>query len=137
MFVNFPSGPADAGLEAVGRLPARIDDALAQSLNLPLVDRQVLCLYGGKRELNAYLAHIVVPALSFFQCGIFYGFPFNTRDGPYRAVLGRTFLRDMILVYDGGTGTVRIARQPSAAKSPHTDAAPQQAEGGPERIVQR
>ena len=90
-----------------------IDDALAQSLNLPLVDRQVLCLYGGKRELNAYLAHIVVPALSLFQHGIFYGLSFDEIDRPYRAVIGRTFLRDMMLVYDGRTGSVRITRQPS------------------------
>ena len=90
-----------------------IDDDLAQSLDLPLVDRRMFCLLNGKRELNAYLAHIVVPALSLFQHGIFYGLSFDEIDRPYRAVIGRTFLRDMMLVYDGRTGSVRITRQPS------------------------
>ncbi len=90
-----------------------IDDDLSRSLDLPLVDRRVFCMLNGKRECNAYLAHMVVPALSLFQHGIFYGLCFAEIDQPYQAVLGRTFLRDMMLVYDGRTGCVRIARQPS------------------------
>ncbi len=89
-----------------------IDDDLAQSLDLPLVDRRVFCLLTGKYELNGFLAHIVIPALSFFQHGIFYGFP-NDSHELYQAVLGRTFLQHMMLDYDGRTGSVRIARQPS------------------------
>ena len=90
-----------------------IDEDIAQSLGLPLVDRRVFYLLNGKRELNAYLAHMVVPALSWFQHGIFYGLCFAEMDRDYGAVLGRTFLRDMMLVYDGRTGSVRIARQSS------------------------
>ncbi len=90
-----------------------IDDDLAQSLDLPLVDRRVFCMLNGKRECNAYLAHIVVPALSLFQHGIFYGLTLDEIERPYLAVIGRTFLQDMTLIYDGPTGSVRITRQPS------------------------
>ncbi len=74
----------------------------------------------GKYELNGFLAHIVIPALSFFQHGIFYGLTFDEIERPYLAVIGRTFLQDMTLIYDGPTGSVRIARQPSG-----NDVAPQ------------
>ncbi len=87
-----------------------IDDALAQSLNLPLVDRQMSSGIGGKHELNVYLAHIVVPALSFFQYGIFHGVSLTEGEQPHRALIGRTFLQGMMLIYDGRTGSVQIAR---------------------------
>ena len=94
-----------------------IDDEIARSLDLPLVDRRSFYMLNGKCECNAYLAHIVVPALSLFQHGILYGSPLDEIDRPYRAVIGRTFLRDMVLVYDGPTGSVRIARQPVAKQT--------------------
>ena len=56
---------------------------------------------------------MIVPSLSLFQHGIFYGLEFAEFDRTYRAVIGRTFLRDMMLVYDGLTGSVRITWQPS------------------------
>jgi len=103
-----------------------IDDDLARSLGLPLVDRRLFYMLNGKRECNAYLAHIVVPALSLFQHGIFYGLTLDEIERPYLAVIGRTFLRDMVLIYDGPTGSVRIARQPRG-----NGAAPQRRVGAP------
>ena len=97
-----------------------IDDALAQSLGLPLVDRHMFWGINGECELNVYLAHIVVPALSFFQHGVFFGCSIVQISGVHRAVLGRTLLQNMMLIYDGRTGSVRITRQPSG-----NDAAPQ------------
>ena len=87
-----------------------IDDALAQALKLPLVDRQTLSGVAGKHEFNVYLAHIVVPALSFFQYGIFHGVSLTEGEQPHRALIGRSFLQDMMLIYDGRTGSVQIAR---------------------------
>ena len=104
-----------------GAIFSCIDDDLAQSLGLPLVDRRVFSMLNGVRECNAYLAHIVVPALSLFQHGILYGLTFDEIDRPYLAVIGRTFLRDMVLVYDGPTGSVRIMKQPELSE-PASDA---------------
>ncbi len=103
-----------------------IDEDLAQSLDLPLVDRQTMISLSGQCEVNLYLAHVTIPAMSFFQRGIFYGCSVNEAAWHHRAVLGRTFLRDMVLIYDGPTGSVRIARQPSG-----NDATPQHGVGGP------
>ena len=90
-----------------------IDDDLARSLDLPLVDRQTMISLSGPSELNFYLAHVTIPAMSFFQRGIFHGCSINEAAWHYRVVIGRTFLRDMTLIYDGPTGSVRITRQPS------------------------
>ena len=120
-----------------GAISSCIDDDLAQSLGLPLVNRQTMISLSGQSDVNLYLAHVPIPALSFFQRGVFYGCSINKATWNYRAVLGRTFLRDMTLIYDGPTGSVRIARQPSAAKSPHADATPQQDEAGPEDVTRR
>ncbi len=87
-----------------------IDDALARSLKLPLVDRQTISGVGGKHELNVYLAHIVAPVLGWFQYGLFHGVSLTEGEQPHRALIGRTFLQGMMLIYDGRTGRVQIAR---------------------------
>ncbi len=107
-----------------------IDNKLARSLGLPLVDHREFLSLTGEGGLNAYLAHIAIPSLSFFQHGIFFGVPLFKRPPYFRAVLGRTLLRDMVLVYDGPTGSVRIARKTSG-----NGAAPQQAKGGRETVL--
>ena len=96
-----------------GAVLSCIDESLAQSLGLPLVDRQMILMLNGEHEANVYLAHIVIPALSFFQRGLFWGCSIAKGGRSHRAVIGRTLLRDMMLVYDGRTGSVRIIRQPS------------------------
>ena len=93
-----------------GAMYSFIDVGVAQSLNLPLVDSRIFCLLTGKYELNGFLAHVVIPALSFFQHGIFYGFP-NDNHELYQAILGRTFLQHMMLNYDGRTGSVQITKE--------------------------
>lgn len=87
-----------------------IDNSLAQSLNLPLVDRQKVSGVGGKHECNVYLAHLVAPALAWFQWGLFHGVSLTEGDQVHQALIGRTFLQNMMLVYDGRTGRVQIAR---------------------------
>ena len=93
-----------------GAMYSFIDGCVAQSLNLPLVDRRIFCLLTGKYELNGFVEHVVIPALSFFQHGIFYGFP-NDNHELYQAILGRTFLQHMMLNYDGRTGSVQITKE--------------------------
>ena len=43
----------------------------------------------------------MVPALSFFQYGIFHGVSLTEGEQPHRALIGRSFLQDMMLIYDG------------------------------------
>ena len=93
-----------------GAIMSCIDDSLAQRLDLPLVDRQNVSGVGGKHECNVYLAHIVAPTLAWFQWGLFYGVNLTEGDQAHQALIGRTFLQGMMMVYDGRTGSVQIAR---------------------------
>ena len=93
-----------------GAIMSCIDDALAQKLGLPLVDRQNVSGVGGTHECNVYLAHIVAPTLAWFQWGLFYGVNLTEGGQAHQALIGRTFLQGMMMIYDGRTGSVQIAR---------------------------
>jgi predicted aspartyl protease len=93
-----------------GSTESCIDDALAQELNLPLVDRAHVAGVGGAHEVSVYLAQVHVPRLNFTVYGRFAGVHLRVGGQLHRAILGRTFLRSMILIYDGRDGSVRITR---------------------------
>ena len=64
-----------------------IDDELAKSLALPLVDRQQVSGIGGKHECNVYLAHIVAPTLAWFNINTIVDMP-HRRGRPRRLSAG-------------------------------------------------
>jgi hypothetical protein len=64
----------------------------------------------GKQECNVYLAHLIAPVMAWFQWGLFYGVSLIEGGQVHQALIGRTFLQSMMLVYDGRTGRVQIAR---------------------------
>jgi predicted aspartyl protease len=86
-----------------------IDEDLAQQLQLPLIDRQHGSGIGGTESFNVYLGHIRIAALGFIQYGRFMGVRLAAGQQPHRALLGRTLLQGMLLVYDGRDGSVRLA----------------------------
>ena len=102
-----PSIPA---LIDTGAGESCIDDGLARQLGLPLVDRAKLSGAGGAHELNVYLGHIHSPQLMWTQWGRFAGVRLGEGGQPHRALIGRAFLATMLMVYDGRTGTTRLAR---------------------------
>lgn len=87
-----------------------IDEVLARELDLPVVDRKRLSGAGGAMEVDFYLAHIVVPGLDFTQWGRFAAVRLSAGAARHQALIGRNFLRQMLLIYDGPAGKVRIAR---------------------------
>ena len=86
-----------------------IDEALAQEIKLPVIDRQRVSGVGGETEVNVYLAHIHYPALNFTQWGRFSGARLQEGGQPHVALIGRTLLSQALLVYDGQLGNVTIA----------------------------
>ena len=64
---------------------------------------------GGTQLFNIYLGYIRIPTLNFVQYGKFMGVHLAAGNQPYRALVGRTVLRDMILVYNGRDGSVNLA----------------------------
>jgi predicted aspartyl protease len=91
-----------------GAVESCIDEDLANELGLPLVDRQTCSGVGGEHELNIYLGHIRIPALAQINWGRFIGAKLASGGQPHRALIGRTQLIGMIVIYDGRTGAVTI-----------------------------
>ena len=104
--------PAQQLVEALidtGAYDSCLDEELAQQLKLPLIDQQNGSGIGGTEKFNVYLGHIRIATLGFIQYGRFMGVKLKAGKQPHQALLGRTVLRGMILVYDGATGSVRLA----------------------------
>ncbi len=114
-----PKNPAGApkpdlvGVSALvdtGATQCCIDNLVAQKLNLPIVDKQKIAGVGGKHEVNMYLAQVHVPDLDLTMWGSFVGVDLAAGGQIHNALLGRTFLRGLSMIYDGSTGTVKISK---------------------------
>ncbi len=104
---------ADANVRSVpalidtGASLSCIDDTLAQDLGLPLIDRVPSGGVHGVADLNLYLGYIVIPAMGISQAGEFIGA--NMAGQSHQALIGRSWLKDMIMIYDGRSGSVKLA----------------------------
>lgn len=87
-----------------------IDAKLAIALKLPVVDRSSVSGAGGRFEVNDYLAQIHIPQLSHLIYGKFSGVHLLDGGQQHVALIGRSFLRHCVLVYDGINGAVTIQR---------------------------
>lgn len=104
--------PAATQVEALidtGALESCIDEDLATQLDLPMVDQIDASGVHGQSQLNVYLGYIRIISLDYLQYGKFTGARLNAGGQPHKALLGRTVLQGMILVYDGRDGSVRLA----------------------------
>jgi predicted aspartyl protease len=102
------SVPAIALIDT-GATESCIDEQLAISLGLPLIDKIFLGGVAGSAEHNVYLAVITVPGTSLLQYGRFAGVHLAAGSQLHRVLLGRTFLKTSIFIYDGRTGRVTLA----------------------------
>jgi hypothetical protein len=87
-----------------------IDSDLATILNLPIVDRRDVAGSVGKHSVYVFLAQIYIPSLEHVQDGTFAGAYLGRGGMPYRVLLGRTFLQQFVLMYNGITGRVSLSR---------------------------
>jgi predicted aspartyl protease len=86
-----------------------IDNLLASSLNLPIVDRRAISGVGGRTITNMYLAQIHIPSLKFTIYGAFAGVDLRAGGQPHNALIGRTFLQIFTMIYEGKTGNVTLS----------------------------
>ena len=91
-----------------------IDSALAAQLNLPIVDKRMVSGAHGAQEVNMHLAQVRVPSLDVNILGAFAGVHLAAGGQTHRALIGRTFLRNFTMVYEGLTGTVTISPAPAS-----------------------
>jgi predicted aspartyl protease len=106
--VAIPSVQVPALIDT-GACESCIDEQLAQQLQLPLINTTVRSGIGGSITLNMYLAHITIPGVV-VEYGQFTGVHLQAGGQFHRALIGRKRLDDVLLVYDGSTGIVRLAR---------------------------
>ena len=87
-----------------------MDSTLAQILRLPIVDREDMSGAHGKQKLNIHLARIYIPALNWTIVGKLAGVHLHAGGQPHFALIGRTFLENFTMIYEGETGTVTISK---------------------------
>ena len=100
-------GEETSALIDTGATTSCIDEKLAQKLGLTPIDRQKIGGIKGKEEHIFYLGMIYVPPpLNRHRKGSFIGVDMEERQ---LVLLGRDFLRDCILIYNGTNGTITIS----------------------------
>lgn len=112
---HLPTQPSLGGnpipaLVDTGAQQSCIDQLLAASLGLPVVDRRPISGSSGSHMVNVYMAQMHVPSLNFIQYGQFMGVNLQEGGQAQRALIGRTFLRGFELHYEGHSGTVRLMK---------------------------
>jgi hypothetical protein len=85
-----------------------IDDDLARRLNLPVHDEGEISGVGGRHPAFIYTARIYVPQLNRLLFQPFTGVKLYEGEQWHRVILGRSFLRQYRLAYDGVSGQVEI-----------------------------
>lgn len=92
-----------------GAIESCIDSALASALKLPIVDRKKISGAHGEGELNFHLAQIHIPSLPYTIYGQFAGVHLAMGGQPHNALIGRTFLQNFTMIYEGETGKVVLS----------------------------
>jgi len=99
-----------------GATESCIDCELAKRLGLPIVDVRTISGVSGAQQHDVYAASVSIPGLEFSQYGQFTGVELEKGGQHHRALLGRTFLSNIIMIYDGLRAQVTLA----AARVPAT-----------------
>ena len=87
-----------------------IDADLAARLGLPVIDVDTAVSGSAGRHLaDVYLAQVHIPGLDRTISGRFTGIRLAAGGQLHGAIIGRSFLRDFVLSYDGRTGEVSIS----------------------------
>lgn len=92
-----------------GAYESCIDAALAAELGLPVVDTAQIAGAGGESVHDVFLAYIQIPQLEIVQYGRFTGVNLRAGRQAHEVLLGRTFLVNTIMIYDGLRAQVTIA----------------------------
>ena len=111
-FGGFPK-PSVEHLDALidtGASDTFIDEALASELKLPLIDRADVSTARGIERVNIYFGQIRVVAVDGIVIGKFAAVRLRSGGIDVDAVLGRTFLRNYVFLYEGTTGKATLRR---------------------------
>ena len=104
--------PPEGALIDTGTRHDAIDATFAERLRLPVVDTVEVLTRTGSHTIAVYAAFVAVPRLGLQRFGAFVGIDLALGDVPHLVVLGRSFLEEVILIYDGLRGQVTFASSP-------------------------
>jgi hypothetical protein len=83
-----------------------IDDDLAKSLGLQISDEGEISGVGGRHRAFIYTARLYIPSAPKLLFQRFTGVKLQQGDQWHRVILGRSFLRQYRMTYDGADGSV-------------------------------
>ena len=102
-------GHTTHALVDTGASQSCIDMQLAQTLGLPVVDFVMIGGAAGANRHPLYAGRVAIPVLEIFQFGAFAGVDLAGGEQPHQVLLGRTFLQNTVMIYDGIRGQITIA----------------------------
>ena len=85
-----------------------IDARVARALQLPVIDIIPMCGIGGVHPCDVVMCQIQIPNVSHSMSGRFACV--DLEGQPHQALLGRDFLKHVVMIYDGASGHVTILK---------------------------
>jgi len=85
-----------------------IDDELARTLGLPIMDEGEVVGINGRTPANIYMARMYIPDLDRLLFEPFSGVRLMEGEQWHRVILGRPFLRPYRMIYDATCGKVEL-----------------------------
>lgn len=105
---KFKFTSTSSALVDTGARESCIDVGLAEALALPVYDRRTISGASGVLDVDYHLAQIHVPSLRFTIMGGFAAVPLAKSGFRQHVILGRSFLAELRLQYDGPTASVKL-----------------------------
>ena len=90
-----------------------IDHEFARTIGLIPFGYLRISGVGGYFDTETYTAHVYIPSLDHTVTGRLIGANLLSAGQPHGVILGREFLADFSMTYDGGTGSVTLTSQDS------------------------
>ena len=106
---HITEGHVTHALVDTGATQSCIDTQVAESLELSVVDYVTLSGAAGPSPHPLFMAKVAIPLLDILEFGAFIGVDLAAGGQPHRVLLGRTFLRSTVMIYDGIRAQVTLA----------------------------
>jgi len=100
---------ATRGLIDTGASDVCIDYRLAMELGLKVINQTTVGVVGGIAMANVYLGRLSLPEIGFDEVMPLYAL--KVRQPTHAVLLGRSFLQNYIVTFDGPAGHFTVARR--------------------------